>query len=169
VRSPRGWVKMELNLPDKELVMSPNNVSNVSQSLQEATDAPGEAGLANDQDHGSGASGRMDESAGLHSSPDAKRVDTPVTETVHTSEPALSPQQLFRSGELVSTRGGIKTAAEAAEMAGSPRQFTGQTYGKVNAQQGRHMPAPTSTYTCIDCQHLEARIRKAFKEQGVEF
>lgn len=32
-----------------------------------------------------------------------------------------------------------------------------------------HMEQAKSAYTCADCIHLEARIRKAFKEMGHDF
>jgi hypothetical protein len=100
----------------------------------------------------------------------AERADEAGGEAVHPGERPVTPQVRFMSGELVSTRGGIRTAAEAAEMAANPPKFQGQTHGKVNARQGVHLTPPSKrSYACEDCRDLEARINKAFKDMGYEF
>jgi hypothetical protein len=43
-------------------------------------------------------------------------------------------------------------------------------YGKQDSQQGVHLEKPAGrVYACADCRDLAERVRKAFKEQGVEF
>jgi hypothetical protein len=105
-----------------------------------------------------------------NSGADVQREDTSGDEAVREGEQPVTPEQMFRFGQLVSTRGGVRTAAEAAEMVSNPPAFRGQTHGKVNAQQGVHFKPPaTKVYECADCADLEQRIKRAFKEMGYDF
>lgn len=179
-RSPQGGLSREETVPNTTFrhpngdtlsirTLDSDTVSHATVTQEVSHVAKAEEGGQDGTDAGIQATGgRGEDVSGDSPAADGVGEATPSGQDVGAAEPTVA--QRFMSGQLVSTRGGIKTAAEAAEMAKNPPPFTGTTHGKVNARQGVHLAPPVKAdYHCGDCRDLEARVTNAFKDLGYEF